>query len=70
DARFARLMEAADALAGSARPDEAAATLARLREAALADEAGKALDAELARVLAAGRQPSATPPSEARRTTA
>jgi hypothetical protein len=41
-------MEAADALAGSARPDEAAATLARLREAALADEAGKALDAELA----------------------
>ncbi|HRP97561.1 MAG TPA: hypothetical protein PL143_15070, partial [Rhodocyclaceae bacterium] len=48
DARFARLMEAADALAGSARPDEAAATLARLREAALADEAGKVLDAELA----------------------
>lgn len=48
DARFARLMEAADSLAGSARPDEAAATLARLREAALADEAGKALDAELA----------------------
>jgi hypothetical protein len=39
-------MEAADALAGSARPDEAAATLARLREAALADEEGARLAVE------------------------
>lgn len=70
DARFARLMEAADALAGSARPDEAAATLARLREAALADEASKALDAELARLFAARNQAPATPVGEPRHASA
>jgi hypothetical protein len=63
-------MEAADALAGSARPDEAAATLARLREAALADEASKALDAELARLFAARNQAPATPVGEPRHASA
>jgi len=43
DKRFARLMSAADRLLG--QPD-AATTLRRLREAALADEEGKALDAQ------------------------
>lgn len=53
DARFASLMDAADALAGSERPDEAAATLVRLREAALADETGVQLAAEWERVCGA-----------------
>ncbi len=48
DKRFARLMEAADQLLGRA---DAAATLHRLRDAALADEEGKALDAQLAGLL-------------------
>lgn len=58
DKRFARLMDAADELLG--RPD-AAATLKRLREAALTDEEGKALDAQLAGLLAAGRAPAGEP---------
>ncbi|MGY1938368.1 MULTISPECIES: hypothetical protein [Nocardia] len=41
---FARLMRAAQDLAGK---PEAAARLARLRDAALADEEGRALEAEL-----------------------
>ena len=48
DRRFARLMDAADQLLGRA---DAAATLHRLREAALADEEGQALDAQLAGLL-------------------
>lgn len=55
DRRFARLMQAADELLG--QPD-AAATLKRLREAALADEEGKALDAQLAQLLRARGAPS------------
>ncbi|NMG35922.1 indolepyruvate oxidoreductase subunit beta family protein [Azoarcus sp. TTM-91] len=42
--RFARLMEAADRLAGQA---DAAATLKRLREAAMADEEGRQLENQL-----------------------
>ncbi|MCB1899755.1 MAG: indolepyruvate oxidoreductase subunit beta family protein [Rhodocyclaceae bacterium] len=48
DKRFAALMKAADELAG--RPG-GAATLARLREAAQADEAGHALDAQLGQLM-------------------
>lgn len=46
--RFSRLMEAAEQLLG--QPD-AAATLARLREAALADEAGRQLEVQLGEAL-------------------
>uniref|UniRef100_A0ABX1PM68 Indolepyruvate oxidoreductase subunit beta family protein n=2 Tax=Aromatoleum anaerobium TaxID=182180 RepID=A0ABX1PM68_9RHOO len=60
DKRFARLMDAAEQLLGRA---DAAATLHRLRDAALADEAGHALDAQLAALL---RGPF-TPPQETRR---
>ncbi|KON81290.1 indolepyruvate oxidoreductase subunit beta family protein [Azoarcus sp. PA01] len=61
DKRFARLTDAADQLLG--QPD-AAATLRGLREAALADEEGHALDAQLASLL---RGPF-TPPQQTRRT--
>ncbi|WP_407277895.1 indolepyruvate oxidoreductase subunit beta family protein [Aromatoleum evansii] len=59
DRRFARLMQAADELLGQ---PEAAATLKSLRDAALADEEGKALDAQLAQLLRA----RATPPAGGR----
>ena len=62
DRRFARLMQAADELLS--QPD-AAATLRRLREAALADDEGKALDAQLAQLLRARASPSgATAPQK------
>lgn len=61
DRRFADLMEAADRLCGQA---DAAVTLRRLREAALADEDGKALDAQLASLLATRLTP---PVASARR---
>ncbi|MCZ4303375.1 indolepyruvate oxidoreductase subunit beta family protein [Zoogloeaceae bacterium G21618-S1] len=48
DKRFASLMQAADQLAGQA---DGANTLARLREAAMADEAGRALDAQLGELI-------------------
>ena len=51
DKRFAALMKAADELAGK---PQAADTLRRLREAALADEEGKALDAQLAQLFRGG----------------
>lgn len=46
--RFARLMEAADRLLGQA---DAAPTLARLREAALADEEGRQLEIQMGQVI-------------------
>ncbi|HJV27904.1 MAG TPA: indolepyruvate oxidoreductase subunit beta family protein [Aromatoleum sp.] len=59
DKRFAALMQAADELAGRA---QAAATLHKLLEAAMADEQGRELDAQLAMLLrhhAAGSPPMA-----------
>ncbi|BAL24186.1 indolepyruvate oxidoreductase subunit beta family protein [Azoarcus sp. KH32C] len=58
DKRFAVLMKAADKLAG--RPG-AAMTLHGLLEAAMADEAGKRLDEELARCIQASRSEGAIP---------